>query len=620
MLAIVFAVALAVTLAATPLVGRLSRRSGRVAAPSPDRWHAEPTALFGGVAIAAGFAGAILVGFFEQLISLATTSPALHTAPVLGVLTAAMLMFAAGFTDDLFALRAPTKLVLQFATAALLVSFGVTFQITPWLGVNIFATFVWFIAITNALNLLDNMDGVAAGVAAIAGAGFAALFAAAGLPGFAAIGLALAGACVGFLAFNFQPARIFMGDCGSLLIGSLLASLGAVYSMSAPVERSVAVLVPLLLVCVPLIDTGLVSYARLVARQPLTVGGRDHTSHRMVQMGLSERAVAVTLYLMAAVGAALAFAVAQDNLGIALWAAAPFGVGAAMFAAYMARQYTYPPTGLRPTGKWWFLIEDLLYRRRLLEVALDLILFAAAYWGAFLLRWDGFVPQDQQEALARSLALAMVAKSVSFVLLGVYRGIWQQVSVADVHRLVRAVLLGAVFTAAAVSLLLPGVVVPRSIFLIDALLVVLLAFGVRLTFRSLDRARQSLAPRGTPTLIYGAGAAGDLALRELLSNPNLGLLPLGFLDDDPRKAGGMIHGLPVHFAGDSLERLLDELGVRQVLVGTRALGLPQSQRLRHACKELGIDVYELRLEIVEQRGSGMESELRGESRSNINLA
>src|SRR5688500_4912002 len=194
MATLLFFVALVGALLATPLVAMVSRRTGRVAKPSPDRWHEKPTALFGGVAIAIGFFAALLAVYAGEVSALWISAPGLRLAPAIGVVAAAVVMFASGFADDLLALRPPTKLVLQVAAAAVLVGFGATLQVTPWIVVNALITFFWFVAVTNALNLLDNMDGVAAGAAAIAAAGFAMVFAIGDQPVLAGLSLALAAA------------------------------------------------------------------------------------------------------------------------------------------------------------------------------------------------------------------------------------------------------------------------------------------------------------------------------------------------------------------------------------------------------------------------------------------
>lgn len=595
---IVFSLAFFAALAATPAVGWVARRTGRVAAPSPSRWHARPTALFGGVAIWIGFAVALALVALKELSGVWLYEPGVRFAPAIGIFASGAVMFAGGIADDLFALKPPTKLVIQALAAALLISFGVVFSISPWTMVNVLFTVFWFIGITNAINLLDNMDGVAAGVSALAAAGFGLIFLESGQPTIAALAFALAGGAAGFLVFNFSPARIFMGDSGSLLIGAVLAGCGAAWSMQA--NGIIHGLSPaLLLLAIPIVDTALVTFARTTARQPIAMGGRDHSAHRLVAVGFSERKVALLFYVVALLGVALAAGVALDWSPMSTWSAIAYGGLLALCAAYLARLHAYSEETARPVDRLYFLVEDLLYKRRLLEVLFDIVLFSAAYWGAFLLRFDGRLPADAAEAVVASVALAAACKSVAFVAAGVYRGLWQRVSVADVHRIIRAAVLGSLLTAAATLLLFPKLPIPRSVFLLDTILVVLLAFGARLAFRSLDRARQRFAATGIPTLIYGAGAGGDLALREILANPELGLLPVGFIDDDPRKAGLSVHGLPVHSGNGDLERVLAVTMVGRVVVGARGMSPEQRIALRAICDTRGIRLLELRVDLVD---------------------
>lgn len=595
---LVFGLSFVSALVATPLVASVARATGKVAAPSPSRWHARPTALFGGVAIWTGFAVALGIVALKEISGVWLVEPRVHYAPAVGIFASGMVMFAGGIADDLFALRPPTKLVIQALAGAVLISFGVVFTISPWVMVNILFTVFWFIGITNAINLLDNMDGVAAGVSALAAAGFGVIFIESGQPVIAALAFALAGGAAGFLVFNFSPARIFMGDSGSLLIGAVLAGCGAAWSMQA--ASSMHGLTPaLLLLAIPIVDTALVTFARTTARQPISMGGRDHSAHRLVALGVSERNVALIFYVVAMLGAALAYGAAMGWGPMPTWSAVAYGGLLTLCAAYLARLHSYSEETARPVDRLYFLLEDLLYKRRLLEVLFDLVLFSAAYWGAFLLRFDGRLPPDAAEAVVLTVALAAACKSVAFVAAGVYRGLWQRVSIADVHRIIRAAVFGSLLTAAATLFLFPALPVPRSIFLLDTILVVLLAFGARLAFRSLDRARQRFVATGIPTLIYGAGAAGDLALREILANPDLGLLPVGFIDDDPRKAGLSVHGLPVHSGNGDLERVLAVTRVGRVVVGARSMSGEQRTALRALCDERGIRLLELRVELLD---------------------
>src|SRR6266704_1910034 len=211
-------------------------------------------------------------------------------------------MFAVGLIDDIVNLRPQLKFILQTLVGIGLVGAGATLALTPWYVVNVVATVFWFVTLTNAFNLLDNMDGVAAGVGAIAALFLGVTFAFQGAWLHAAVAWSLAGAALGFLRYNFHPATIFMGDAGSLFVGSLLA--GLVMTSPASVSGSlVAVLfVPLAIVAVPIVDTALVAVTRALASRAISQGGKDHSTHRLVALGLAERQVALLLYGFAAVG------------------------------------------------------------------------------------------------------------------------------------------------------------------------------------------------------------------------------------------------------------------------------------------------------------------------------
>lgn len=601
---IAFGVAFGAAALAVPAVAEVARRKGRVAAPGPSRWHAKPTALFGGVGIFVGYAVLAALVLAQNASARWSDLSALPTVPAaaFGVVAAGATMFIAGLIDDLIQLRPPTKLVLQAFAAAVLASFGVIFQATPWETVNVLVTLIWFVAVTNALNLLDNMDGVAAGVSVIAGLAFASFFSMYGDPVLAALSFAVAGASAGFLLFNFHPARIFMGDAGSMMLGATFAGLGAVATTGTDTNRFAAISVVALFLIVPLFDTALVTLTRTMARHPIAVGGRDHAAHRLAILGLSDRGVALVLYGLGMGGAVLGLAVAAGNVGAALWSGIVFMIVVIMIGAYLGRLYVYPDAPSRGTRIVSFLVEDLLYRRRLLEVAVDMLIFGAAYWGAYLLRWDGQIPPPQRAALVTTLGLAAVSKSLAFVAVGVYRGLWQQVTVADVHRLLRGALLGGALTASVGLFLFPSLPLSRSVFLLDTVLVLLMSFGVRLSFRSFDRLRYRVAiPKGVATLIYGAGRGGDLAVRELIANPELGLVPVGFIDDDPRKKGVTLHGLPVHNSGNGLDHVLRQQRIEKVLIGTRQLSPTRLTEITAKCAQHGVSLMELRVEVVDPR-------------------
>jgi UDP-GlcNAc:undecaprenyl-phosphate GlcNAc-1-phosphate transferase len=287
-------VSFALALGATFACERIARRFGLVVQPREDRWHQGAVPLLGGVAIA--------VGVLPTLWWI-SGSPRLVALLAVAVVTGAV-----GLADDIRPLSPPVKLVAQIVMAGVLVQLGFVLRLTPWPLADVLVTLVWVVGITNAVNLLDNMDGLAAGMAVItAGFRLAFFYLEADAMG-ATMAASLIGALFGFLVRNFPPARIFMGDAGSLFVGLLLSGLCLV-TEAAYYSRGIAavLVVPVLLLLIPIFDTTFVTVTRLITGRPVSRGGRDHTSHRLVALGISERRALLFLYATAVVSGLLAW-------------------------------------------------------------------------------------------------------------------------------------------------------------------------------------------------------------------------------------------------------------------------------------------------------------------------
>jgi UDP-GlcNAc:undecaprenyl-phosphate GlcNAc-1-phosphate transferase len=202
-------------------------------------------------------------------------------------------------------------------------------------------TLVWIVGITNAFNLLDNMDGLSAGVGAIAAAGFAVLAIRYALLGWeqfptAIAAAALAGACVGFLPYNLGGASIFMGDAGSMPLGLILASLAAFGSWQSP-TLSTSLAIPVLILAYPIFDTALVTYCRWRDGRPISQGGTDHSSHRLVNLGLSRTEAVILIYLFATGNALTAFVVSSATIRLSLLALAMSAIILAVLGMILRR-------------------------------------------------------------------------------------------------------------------------------------------------------------------------------------------------------------------------------------------------------------------------------------------
>lgn len=282
----IFFVTLMVTAVSIPWVQRLAVAWGFVDAPAQRKLHRSPMPLMGGMAMLVGALAGVLL-FYQG-------NP---PRTVLGILLATTAVALVGLWDDWRPLPAWAKIGGQFLGFLILAYFGIRVQLPlpEWLDYLI--TFIWLVGITNAINFLDNMDGLSAGISGVAAAFMLLLALMNGQFLVGALAAALLGASLGFLRYNFKPARIFMGDVGSLFLGFFLAVLGIQLRFPGN-SNLVTWMVPIFLLGLPIFDTTLVVVSRIRRGVSPNTAGKDHTSHRLVQLGLSQREAVLVLYLV----------------------------------------------------------------------------------------------------------------------------------------------------------------------------------------------------------------------------------------------------------------------------------------------------------------------------------
>ncbi len=584
-----FGIALASSLVLTLAVRAGARRFGLVAKPRADRWHKKPTALYGGVAIFAAF-----------LVSFLVHRPA-HVSGSTLLIACATGMFLVGLVDDAIQLKPYAKLVGQIVFATAFTTFGMRLHWLPSPVLDEGLTIFWLVGITNAVNLLDSLDGVAGGVAAIA-AGFMVYFAhAAGQDSVAAISAAFCGAVVGFLVFNFNPASIFMGDCGSLFLGFYLAGAALVNDQRAMRRNVVSILtIPVLLLLIPIIDTSLVTISRKLNGRAVSQGGRDHTSHRLVALGLSERAAALTMWTLAALSGGVAVLVRNLPWNIAAFVVPAFALALVFGIVFLGRVRVYAPVAEASEAQGRALIPtiaDFSYKRRIFEVLNDLVIIVLAYYGAFLLRFDGKLVAPFYEGFLGTLPIVTITQLGAFLTLGLYRGLWRYTSMSDLSTLLKSVGGGWVASVIIVTFAFRLDHLSRGMLVMDGVLLAVGVAGSRVAFRLLRTwiARFQPNPEARRVLIYGAGDGGELLLRELQNNRELGLYPVGFVDDDPSKHGRVIHGVRVLGPIDRLNELVGSERVDEVVISTTKLGAVRSEQLAQACQRAGLNCRRMRI-------------------------
>jgi UDP-GlcNAc:undecaprenyl-phosphate GlcNAc-1-phosphate transferase len=576
----------AVSAALVPLCRKIALGRGYVARPRTDRWNKRPTALFGGVAIAVTVLGLATAG--GDLLALAL--------PLIG----GLLIFIVGLTDDIQSLKPTTKLIAEIALAAMFVFFGERLRWTDLPAVDMLLTMVWLVGVTNAFNLLDNMDGLCAGIAIIAGAALLV-----GLMGRPEVGpemrylAILLGATSGFLIYNAHPASIFMGDAGSLFLGLTLAALTLTAGGPAHDRSRILSIVgaPMLVLLIPIFDTTFVTVSRLLSGRPVSRGGRDHSSHRLVAIGLSERSAVRVLWALAAAAGAIGFAIHRSSDVDAWLLGVVFILAMVVFAAYLAQVRVYDESATGPARGVTLVLVEFMYKRRVAEVLLDVCLVLIAYYGAWRLRFEGAEWEAYSHSLLQSLPIALAIQMVALFIFGAYRGAWRYFGLMDGVAFAKAITAGTVALIVTLVYLYRFENYSRGVFVIYAALLMLLLCGSRASFRLIgEYARRRHT--GLRLAIYGAGEAGSLVLRELLGHPDEQYRMIGFIDDDPATQSLRLQGYSVLGGERKLLELIAASAVDVVVIGSVKLEPDRLARLDRACRDKAVSLlqFSFRLE------------------------
>ena len=559
-----------------------ARRFGFVAKPKADRWHKKPTAMMGGVAI---FLTTVLIYFLFIP----------YTRDSVVILGASSFLFLVGLLDDILNIKPYQKLVGQLIGTTIIIGSGL---ILPWTGyeiLDIWLTVLWLIGITNAINLLDNMDGLAAGISTIAAISLAVGFGTSGQTEELIFIIAFIGALLGFLIFNFNPASIFMGDCGSMFVGFLLASSVLMNQVGGRSRGVMTILaVPALILFVPIFDTTFVTILRMLWGRKASQGGRDHTSHRLVALGLSERNAVLMLYAFAILAGAIALFVRELETSQSLALIAVFTVILTIVGVYLAKVKVYEEQDEQialQTGAAFGFLLNLSHKRRIFEVIMDALLITLSYYAAYALLFGAFESTGNWKLFIQTLPLLIVVKLFAFLFAGVYRGIWRYTSIRDFFTFFKGVAAGSVLSVLAVLLFYRFQNFSRAVFILDGFILFAAIASSRMAFRLF---RQLIpfpnSSDGRNVLIYGAGDGGEMVLRELKNNPEWEYTPIGFVDDDPLKKDKVIHGLKVYGGNGSLESICRQNDVQEILLSFRNISPERLKEVRIICDEANVSL------------------------------
>ena len=574
--ALAFLSAVLLSCGLTYLLVRWSLRLRLVAQPRSDRWHGKATPNTGGLAI--------LIA--STCCYLCFASDHYRIVAVCGAFISLL-----GFLDDRVQLRPLVKFGGQSVAVVIVIANGVVFRATPWEWANLAVTFLWIAGITNAFNLIDNMDGLCAGVAVIICCSRFLLALRNYEAGGALLLAILAGSVLGFLIFNHKPARIFMGDCGSMFIGF---SLGAL-AIASPVPHTrvfvSALFYPALTFLYPIFDTLLVSVLRRSAGRPISVGGRDHSSHRLVSLGLTERKAVWLLWLLAAFGAAAGLLTYSMPIGV-LAISVLLISGVSVFGIFLASLPAYVIPETAPLRARW--IRRFTPNLRAgVTLVVDTLLSGVALLGAFLIRWENAFLGPPLHQFLFSLPIVMGCYALASIGFRTFDSGWRWFGAHDLYALGRCSIAGS--AAAVFALWLLGIRdYSRGVILLYAFLVLAFAAGLRLSMRLLW---QTLAmPVGARrAAVLGANGATALTVLVLQRSGPMNAAPVAVIDPDPAADRLHIHGVTVHYAGEDALALLRKLRADLLVVPSGERLTDDHRRILEQCRKAGVPIEQFEI-------------------------
>jgi UDP-GlcNAc:undecaprenyl-phosphate GlcNAc-1-phosphate transferase len=560
--------ALGVATIMTPIAGRIAGRVGLVAYPKRDRWHRSPTPLLGGIAI--------FVGSVPLVVLIAEAVSAHMLDRFAALLLGAVLIFALGLIDDLKTLPPYAKLLGQIVAACVLVGSLPIARYLPWSVLMVPLMIFWIVGVTNAFNLLDNMDGLSSGIAAIVSLTLFVFNFVQGDHQTALLCIVIAGACGGFLIFNFNPARIFMGDCGSLLLGYLLSGIVVLGAAKASSELALTLLVPVGVMALPILDTTLVTIVRSLHHRPISMGGRDHLSHRLVALGLNERSAVLVLYAVSVLFGSLAIASNYVTGPVTLLLGSLLVLGIGFFGIYLGQVRIYTEVDYERIQSQPGIVGKLvlggswLYKRQVAEMVLDLALICLGLLAAYLIRFDGMLERHFVEQFATLLPWIVSIKLVTLFAMGVYRSIWRYMGTSDMLRVAIASSVGSALAMGAIQVAFRGEGgAPRAVLLVDWLVVTALLIAARLSFALIRDVLARLRKRDiVRVVIVGAGDTGELVLRAMSRSRTRAYRVVGFLDDDRDMRDRSINGVRILGPSSSIGEIVERERVEEVVLTT----------------------------------------------------
>ncbi|MBI5401775.1 MAG: hypothetical protein HY959_00085 [Ignavibacteriae bacterium] len=570
-----FLLAMGLSLISTPLIIKLAFKIGAIDKPDNRKIHKTPTPRLGGVGIFSSFIITLIVVeyFFPQ----ANISGLNNNLNLLLISLSLIIVLLLGIFDDVRTLKPGPKFFIQLIAATLIYVSG--FQISSitnpfteqlfYLGIFSFPlTILWITGITNAFNLIDGLDGLATGIAVIAGLTIFAISLLNNDITSAVIGMTLAGSLFGFLRFNFNPAKIFLGDSGSLFVGFSLAILSIQSSTKG--STAFSLIIALLALGIPIIDTLMSMLRRMLAwflpgqqlKSSMTkklysmfLPDKRHIHHQLLASGFSQRTTVIMLYLVSSALGVCAVLVTAGSLNASL-----IIIGVGFFLVVAARKLGYKEIALFRNGILLKLYSLTILKHSAFQFCLDALSIITALMLSYILTISTyqtvfFNPGPPEFIAAGVIILIQLS---AFVFGGLYKRKIVLLGLGDFLQIFRAVLIAVLITVLIMSFapFLSAASHANIFMMLDFYFLISMVAGSRILFHALNYLFNRESAEGKRILIYGADWKGMIALQTLLQLEQNKKIPVGFLDDDPELEGKFMNGYPIYGGHWKIEGLL----------------------------------------------------------------
>jgi UDP-GlcNAc:undecaprenyl-phosphate/decaprenyl-phosphate GlcNAc-1-phosphate transferase len=533
----------------------LSKKYGWIEDIKGDRWHKRSVAKFGGVAIFLSFI--LIVLLFSQ-----------PTDFIKLIVILSTLIFCVGFIDDIYDVSPSFKMLLFICIAIICFNYDIKIMKSFPIFISLPFTILWITGIVNAINIIDNMDGLCGGISSIALCFITYIAHIQNNETIFLISLSLLGASLGFLIFNFSPAKIFMGDSGSLFVGFILSIIALEVVGNKP-NILATLFVPTLILAFPIFDTSLVSINRFLNKIPISQGGIDHTSHRLVSLGLSEKFAVLFLYSISILFGLIV--IVFNNHGIRTWNLIlliiflGFGISG-LFLSYYGNS---APHYLKPQNSQNFFFRTIVtFKKQILEIIFDSLIVIFCFTSSYYLRYENNIKADIWLVHDDVIGWIVLIKITTFYLFNLYKGIWKYASIPDMINAFKATLSASISIIIFIFFIYGDLSFSRSIIVIDFFLTFIFVSSFRVFFRIFSSLFSHRPIRNSEkVLIIGAGDLCLFSLRKIFDNDfESTYLPVGILDNKPSLKGRVLLDVPIIGPVDDFQSVILKKNISLVLM------------------------------------------------------